>query len=290
MIGLFQHKDAKAPRRKGWPTLPSWSAGFSPLQRRTRSRPRLFETSFLEHSLKRTEVRAPVHGFPSAPTQPQNGSQRSKARRCAGFTFKELIVVLAVMGFLLLAGLVLQGLPAESKKARRIGCLMNLKQVGTSFRLWAGDNLTFPTQVSTNRGGALELADGGEVWAVFRVMSNELNTPKILYCPADTRQEATNFGLLQNTNVSYFVMLDAIPERPGSLLIGDRNLELAGKPVPAGRLELRAGERVRWTKAQHNLCGNIGLADGSAQQLSSAGLQEFLRQQQPLATNRIVIP
>lgn len=289
MTGLFQRKDAKVQRPRRWQTLLSWSAGFSPLQRRIPSCPRLSAASFPEHSLKRTEVRAPDNGFSPALRQQLGTPSRSNTRRCAGFTFKELIVVLAVMGFLLLAGLVLQGLPAESKKARRIVCLQNLKQIGSAADLWAGDNRTFPAQVSTNRGGPLELVDGGAVWAVFRTMSNELIMPKIVRCPADIRQEATSFALLDNTNVSYFLGLDAVLGRPGSLLAGDRNLEVAGRPVPAGRLLLRAGERVGWTKAQHNRCGNIGLADGSVQQVSIAGIQAFLSQQE-LATNRIVIP
>jgi prepilin-type N-terminal cleavage/methylation domain-containing protein len=226
---------------------------------------------------------APSWRLSSALRQPPQTATCSKSRRCAGFTFTELLVVLTVAGSLLLVGLILLA-PADTKKARRINCLNNLKQVGTAFNLWAGDNLAFPTHVPTNRGGASELVGGGEVWLVFRTMSNELNTPKIVLCPSDTRWMAVSFDVLYNTNISYFIGLDAVPERPGSLLTGDRNLEVTGKPASAGQLTLLAGERVGWTKAQHVRCGNIGLADGSVQQLSNAGLQEFFRQQQP-ATN-----
>ena len=41
---------------------------------------------------------------------------------------------------------------------------------------------------------------------IFQVMSNELGTPKILVCPADSkRQPALNFQSLQPANVSYRV-------------------------------------------------------------------------------------
>ena len=40
----------------------------------------------------------------------------------------------------------------------------------------------------------------------LRVMSNELSTPKILACPADSsKQPAVDFGTLKSSNVSYLV-------------------------------------------------------------------------------------
>ena len=74
-----------------------------------------------------------------------------------------------------------------------------------------------------------------------------------------------------------------------SLLTGDRNLEVAGRPVPAGRFTLRTNQLAGWTESFHNRCGNVGLGDGSAMQLSNARFREFLINQQ-VATNRLVIP
>ncbi len=59
----------------------------------------------------------------------------------------------------------------------------------------------------------MERAATGNVAAVFPVMSNELNTPKILFCPEDKiRTQATMFTATQpgNSNISYFVNLDAV--------------------------------------------------------------------------------
>jgi hypothetical protein len=290
MIGLFQRKDAKAQRRKGWQTLPSWSAGFSPLQHWFHSRPRLFAASFPEQPLKRTEVRGAHNDRSPTLCQLLGMPLRPEARQCAGFTFKELIIVVVLVPVLLLVtGVLFHAKPT----AKAINCINNVKQIGCGFRLWAGDfggaNELYPAQISTNSGGAMELLAAGEVWPVFQAMSNDLATPKVLICPADTRKAAAGFGSLRNTNLSYFVSRDAGQVFPESVLIGDRNLEVVGAPVPASRLTLTTNQAFGWTTNQHIRAGNVGLADGSGQQMSNARFQDFLRQQQP-ATNRIVIP
>ena len=61
---------------------------------------------------------------------------------------------------------------AEAKaRAQRIQCINNLKQVGLGLRLYSGDN----NDVSPPD---------------FLTMSNELSTPKILFCPGNTNQPA----------------------------------------------------------------------------------------------------
>ena len=88
-----------------------------------------------------------------------------------------------------------------------------MKQIGLAFRVWAIDNDgNYPFNLSTNNGGTMELSvrgvDGVDSSAarIFQVMSNELGTPRILVCPADSkRQPALNFQSLQPANVSYRV-------------------------------------------------------------------------------------
>ena len=93
-------------------------------------------------------------------------------------------------------------------------CICQLKQIGLAFRMWAVDNSDrYPFNVSTNSGGTMELCarggDGFDAGATFhfQVMSNELSTPKILVCPADSsRQPAVDFGKIQAVNVTYLML------------------------------------------------------------------------------------
>ncbi len=66
--------------------------------------------------------------------------------------------------------------------------------------------------MSTGKGGTLELCDRGSdgydrnSFRHFQIMSNELNTPKILVCPNDpSKHAALNFQDFQADNVSYRV-------------------------------------------------------------------------------------
>ena len=133
----------------------------------------------------------------------------------------------------------------------------------------------------------MELITTGNVAACFRVMSNELDVPAILICPQDTKHvSATNFDALENSNISYFVGLDATDTQPQTLLSGDDNLIVNGTSVQPGILLLHTNDSVTWTKDRHQGSGNILLADGSVQQTTSADLTSIAR----LATNRLAIP
>ena len=200
-----------------------------------------------------------------------------------------LLVVIAVIA--ILAAMLLPALAAAKRKAQRIACVNNLKQCGLAFRIWEGDNGDkYPMAVSTAQGGTMEYTDGANTFRHFQVMSNELSTPKILICPADTRMVAANFSGLKNQNISNFVGLDANELNPQMLLDGDRNLDV-GNELKNGILGLVPGQPIGWTETMHVNQGNVGLADGSVQQLSNPGLRSALQNSgSPTNTWRISLP
>jgi len=135
----------------------------------------------------------------------------------------------------------------QQEQAPSPDCADHLKEIGIAFKTWALDhNDQFPFNVSTNSGGTLELcarrADGYDRNAAlhFRVMANELSTPRILICPNDSskgRSPASDFRNLQPANVTY--LLHTGPD------VNDTNPEAVLVVCP--------------------LCKNVLLVDGSVQ-------------------------
>ena len=135
----------------------------------------------------------------------------------------------------------------------------------------------------------METWETGGVLAYFRSMSNELSTPRILVCPADTRRSVKLWSELTGTNVSYFADVDSNPRVPTSLLCGDRNLVVNGVRARSGLLTFTANTTMGWDEDMHNLAGNILVGDGSVQQATSTRLNDLVAEI-GRATNRILIP
>src|SRR5258708_3091145 len=115
-------------------------------------------------------------------------------KRIGAFTLIELLVVIAIIA--ILAAMLLPALAPPKPPPQRINCTNNLKQIGLSFRTFALDyNDQYPMRLSTAGGGyqetvgvrvvAAQQATSRGVFDFFMVMSNELSTPKVLYCPSE---------------------------------------------------------------------------------------------------------
>lgn len=211
-------------------------------------------------------------------------------RRTGAFTGWDLLVVIVTV---VLAGLMLPVLarPRAAQCRIRINCVSNLKQVGLAFRMWSNDNgEKFPWQVSTNNGGTLELTSSGDAFPHFLAISNEANIPKIFVCPEDparTRVVAWD-QFVSDSNLSYFVGLDASEAFPQTILSGDRNLNTNGYLL-SGLVLLMTNASLQWTAGLHAPGGNVGFADGSAAEMTAKGA----RAQRAMDTNstiRLVFP
>jgi competence protein ComGC len=212
---------------------------------------------------------------------------RRQKRQVAAFTLIELLVLLVIV--MVVLSLMVPALHRTKARAQRISCTSNLKQIGLSFKTWATDYRDrLPSQIFTNQAGELRPEWATNAYQHFLVMSNELSTPYILLCPSDSARVRTkDFGKLSNANVSYFVGLDADDNNPWMFLSGDRNLT-NGLAITNRVLFLATNRPVGWTHEVHALQGQILLADGSVQQVTSSRLSAAVTNAGP--ENRLLMP
>ncbi len=193
------------------------------------------------------------------------------------FTVIELLAVMLCLA--LFASLIFPEFIKPHKYRSRAYCQNYLKMIGLAFRTWEGDyGDRYPMSVSTNIGGSMEYLAGPGTFHHLSVMSNEINNTTIVVCPTDNRNPAASLGQMNNSNLSYFVGLDADERFPSFVLSGDRNLVTNAIAVNPGLAVIRSNQPVAWSKQIHKLAGNVLLADGSVQQTSTSTVSTLFQQ------------
>ncbi len=140
-------------------------------------------------------------------------------RQKLAFTLIEVLVIIFLI--VIIAALLI---PAGShpSKATTVMCRNNLKQLQLGLILFADDHGgKYPWQTSVTSGGSLELIDN-LTYPHWLALSNYASRTKLFVCPTDKlKQTAPSFAEFGESNVSYFVNLDAVTNSAESVLAGD---------------------------------------------------------------------
>lgn len=207
-----------------------------------------------------------------------------------GFTRTELLAIVA--GLVLLATVVLPAWPSARSRSERVICANNVRQIGIALQLWADERADLlPWEVSRVPGSSPSPL-AVNAWFHFAMISNELNTPKTLWCPTDIGTPATHFGggtnggylhpNFANRATSYFVSHGStIRFEPADIISGDRNMgfsfttgcslfgnawSISLNPVPSSN--------YGWDTNLHSQAGNVLRRDGRVEQFSNKMLRE----------------
>lgn len=208
------------------------------------------------------------------------------------FTRVELLAVVIALG--LLAATVLPMLAGSKRVSERVSCVSNLERIGQATHAWMGDHgdEQLPLFLSMADGGIYRHPLRQNAYLSFVILSNYLDTPRHLVCPADEETFGAPDWALFDTPLyranalSYFIGTDTFMFLPKTLLAGDRHF-------PSGTFEncpngggvravvlLRGDTNVRWNaQTIHGESGNILCTDGQVVQTSSAGLRTLLNNQ-----------
>ncbi len=224
-----------------------------------------------------------------------------KPKAKPAFTLLEVLVVIALL--LLLGVFFIPSVNPWPSKANRVVCMTNQKQIGLGLIMYSSDYGCFPWGAATNFEGATEIIARDTAADYLVTVKNYLPQPRLFVCPTDPQRKpaATNFAEFSNSNLSYFVSLDAARALLATsgpvafILTGDRHLASDQRPVPPGRFSVTNAAVMTWTRELHYVkdamqpSGVLVFADGHAEAVQGPRLPQMF-QAQALTTNQLVIP
>jgi type II secretory pathway pseudopilin PulG len=231
-------------------------------------------------------------------------NQSKQGRPESAFTFVELLAVLGTVALLMAVAVPL--LAGNRSSSDRAVCQSNLRQIGRAFTMWADDHEgLFPwLTAGVNQNGLANNA-----WYLFYLVAAELQTPRVLACPADIERFpaydwsfATHTGFLapsvRHNAVSYSIGLGSL-QQPAGLLSTDRNVQYTSfspSCLPAlvfgvPQLDWQS-PTLDWTDNLHNKSGNILLNDGSVIAAAQSELKTSVKNavQSPDSTLCVLFP
>jgi hypothetical protein len=170
----------------------------------------------------------------------------------------------------------------------------NLRQIALAMCVFAGDNggRFTPEAMATNAGGA-EALNRLSPASYFTPLSPEMKTTHAWICPTEkVKVPAASYAQFNNSNVSYFLSLNATGAQAGMILAGDRHLTVEGKPVGPGIFSWTTNSTMGWSRELHAAFkpprGCLVSTDGHLEAPGRDLAQVF--RAQPLAASKLAIP
>lgn len=202
---------------------------------------------------------------------------RTSRRLLAGFTLVEVIVISLVL--VALAGLVLPKLRRPRVNHGYVRCINNLKQIGLAFQMYADDHGgKYPMALPKAQGGTADAIGTTHVFLHFQAISNYLSDTKVLVCRCDTKRmrAASNWAELRNSDIDYWVGVDAQLSNSASLVAGEKFIQTHAFSTN-NLMVLRPYTQVYWSNSPIVDYGNVVFADNRVERFPSADWPKWLK-------------